>query len=150
MEIGKMKNTTAFGLNPVIIIQNTIKIEAIELREAKNPLVVENSPIKAKANVGKLISGDKNVPSTLLCQENTGVNPAAIFPKKCWSSKPGANNNAIIVSGRRTTFSPSATIPDTMMSPTNINGNLGRFLTINRRCGCIRTKITQKTAKYSI
>ena len=65
MEKGKMKNTIASGLNPVIIKQNTIKMEAIELRDAKNPLVVENSPISAKAKIGKLISGAKNTLSKL-------------------------------------------------------------------------------------
>lgn len=60
-----MKNTIASGLNPVIIKQNTIKMEAIELRDAKNPLVVEKSPISAKAKIGKLISGAKNTLSKL-------------------------------------------------------------------------------------
>ena len=83
MENGKIKNTIASGLNPVIIKQNTIKIEAMELRDAKNPLVVENSPINVKAKVGRLISGDKNTLSKLLCQENTGANPAAILLKNC-------------------------------------------------------------------
>jgi hypothetical protein len=40
-------------------------MEAIELRDAKNPLVVENSPISAKAKIGKLISGAKNTLSKL-------------------------------------------------------------------------------------
>ena len=66
-----------------MIRQNTKRIEAIELREAKKPLVVENSPINASAKVGKLINGDKNTLSRLLCHENTGANPAAILLKNC-------------------------------------------------------------------
>ena len=54
---GKMMKIAASGLKPVIIMQKTIKIEAMELREAKKPLVVENRPISAKAKLGRLISG---------------------------------------------------------------------------------------------
>lgn len=82
IENGKTKNIAAFGLNPVITKQNINKIVAIELRDAKNPLVVEKSPINANANKGKLSSGDKNTLSTVLCQEKTGASPAAILPKK--------------------------------------------------------------------
>ena len=60
----------------------TIKIEAIELREAKKPLVVENRPISANAKVGKLISGDKNTLSTLECHDKSGAKPVKILLKK--------------------------------------------------------------------
>jgi hypothetical protein len=69
-------------LNPVIISPKTIKSEAIEFRDAKKPFVVEKSPIKAKANVGKLIKGDKNTPSSEVFQENTGESPERMFWKK--------------------------------------------------------------------
>ena len=99
IETGKIRNTTASGLNPVIIIPNIISTEAIELRDAKKPLVVENSPISAKAKIGKLISGDKNTLSILLYQENSGANPDAILPKNSPSLKSFANRSSMIVPG---------------------------------------------------
>ena len=96
---GKMQKTTASGLNPVITKQNNSKIEAMELREAKNPFVVENNPINAKAKVGKLINGERNTPSTLEYQENTGVSPEVILEKKLPNWKYLAVNNSEIVSG---------------------------------------------------
>ena len=94
-----MKNTIALGLKPAIIRQNTIKIDAIELRDAKKPLVVEKSPIRANAKVGRLISGDKNTLSRLLCHENTGASPRAILLKKLPIWKSLLNKSSIIVSG---------------------------------------------------
>ena len=82
IEKGSNENTTASGLNPVIIKQNTIKIEAIELREAKKPLVVENNPINAKAKIGRLINGERNTLSGVLCHENAGAIPSKILAKK--------------------------------------------------------------------
>ena len=81
MEKGKIINTTAVGLKPVIIRQNINKIEAIELREAKNPFVVENSPTNARVSTGILISGARKTLSSLLCHEKTGDNPEKILLK---------------------------------------------------------------------
>ncbi len=89
----------ASGLNPVIIKQNTIKIVAIEFREAKKPLVVENRPIRARAKSGKLTSGDKKTLSKLLCHEKIGAKPVMIFPRKSPIWKSFANKSSIIVSG---------------------------------------------------
>ena len=99
IENGKIKNITASGLNPVMTRQKISRIVAIEFLDAKKPFVVENKPIKANAKSGKLSSGDKNTLSRLLCQENTGDKPAAIFPKKSPSWKFSAKSNSIIVAG---------------------------------------------------
>ena len=99
IENGKIKNMIALGLNPVINRQNTSKIEAIELREAKKPLVVEKRPIKASAKVGKLINGDKNTLSKLPDHENSGAKPVRILLKKLPTSKFLANSSSRIVSG---------------------------------------------------
>ena len=82
----------------MIIRQNNMRTEAMELREAKNPLVVENNPIRAKAKVGRLMSGDKNTFSKLFFHENKGAKPAPILPKKCPGWKSLASNNSIMVS----------------------------------------------------
>ncbi len=99
IEKGKMKKTTASGLKPVIRRQKIIRIEAIELREAKNPRVVEKRPIRARAKVGRLTSGDRNTPSRLLCHEKTGANPLAILGKNCWIVNPSAKSSSITVPG---------------------------------------------------
>ena len=99
IENGRMKKTIALGLKPVIKRQKTIKIEAMELREAKKPLVVENKPIRANAKIGKLTNGDKNTLSKLPVQENNGAKPAKILLKKSPISKFFANNSSMMVSG---------------------------------------------------
>ena len=99
IENGKIKKITAAGLKPVIIKQKINKIVAMELREAKKPLVVENSPMSAKANKGKLASGERKTLSTVLCHENTGAKPAAILLKKLPIWKSSAKSSSIIVSG---------------------------------------------------
>ena len=65
IESGSMKNMIALELKPVIIIQNRINSEAMEFRDAKNPFVVEKSPVKASTKVGRDTSGDKNMFSML-------------------------------------------------------------------------------------
>ena len=99
IENGKMMKITASGLKPVIIIQNIIKIVAIELREAKNPLVVEKSPINAKANDGSEISGARNTPSRLLCHENARVSPNPILFQNSLGWKFGEVSNSANVEG---------------------------------------------------
>jgi hypothetical protein len=75
IEIGRIMKITAYGLKPVMMRPNMIRIEAIEFLEAKNPFVVENSPIKARERIGKLISGERNTLSLLPCQENSIDSP---------------------------------------------------------------------------
>ena len=99
MESGRIKKITTEGLKPVIIKVNTIRSDAIELRDAKKPFVVENSPIKAIAKTGKLMSGDGNTLSLVPRQEKTGDKPLTIFPKKSPIWKFLTNNNSMIVSG---------------------------------------------------
>ncbi len=82
MESGKIKKITMEGLKPVIISVKIIRSDAIELREAKNPFVVENRPIRASAKIGKLMSGDKKTLSTVFRHENTGPSPLNILLKK--------------------------------------------------------------------
>ena len=82
IENGRIKKITASGLKPVMTRQKIIKMEAIEFLEAKKPFVVENRPIKAIANTGKLINGDKKTFSRVLCHENTGAKPVIILLKK--------------------------------------------------------------------
>ena len=99
MERGRIINTIAWGLKPVIIKVNINKMVAMELREAKKPLVVEKRPTRDRANMGKLIKGERNTLSTVLCQEKTGAIPVAILLKKSPGWKPLAKSSSLMVSG---------------------------------------------------
>lgn len=59
IEKGRIKKIAASGLKLVIKIVKSMRSDAIELREAKKPLVVEKSPIKIIAKVGRLIIGER-------------------------------------------------------------------------------------------
>lgn len=133
IENGSIKNTIASGLKPVIIIQKTNRMEAMELRDAKKPLVVDNRPIITSAKFGKLISGERKTFSVVLCHENNGARPIEILPKKCETSKSRENNKAIMVSGWWIILIPSIIKPLRIIMMTMISGSLGRFLTMNLR-----------------
>lgn len=45
---------------------------------------------------------------------------------------------------------PSTVIPANINSPTIVSGNFGKFFTMNLRCGCAMTNITQNAAKYNM
>ena len=81
------------------LIAKIIKSVAIEFLEAKKPFVVENSPISAKAKIGKLISGVKKIFSSEPFHKNNGARPSPILPKKSEISNPFANSSSIIVVG---------------------------------------------------
>lgn len=150
IENGKIKNTIASELKPVIIKQKTINIEAIELRDAKKPLVVENNPINPNAKTGRLINGERKTLSGVVCHENIKTKPLMILLKKCSIANPSAKNNLIKVSGRLNAPTSSATNPASRIIPTITSGNFGKSLIIKRRCGWSNTKNTQKIAKYII
>ena len=76
----------AFGLNPEMIRQNTIKSDAMEFLEAKKPFVVENSPIKTSAKTGRLIRGERNTLSTVVRQEKAGPKAVIMFGIKVLTS----------------------------------------------------------------
>jgi hypothetical protein len=150
MANGKIKNTTSSELKPVIINPNTINNEAIKLRDAKKPFVVEKRPISASAKIGRPIKGARNTLSRLRCHENIGARPAAILPKNCPAWKSLANNSSMMVAGLLKILIPSAVNPANMIIDTIIRGNLGNLFTIKRKCGCINTKPIQNIAKYII
>ena len=99
MDRGMIMKTIELGLNPVITTVKTKSSVAIELREAKNPLVVENKPIKASAKTGKLTSGDRIGPSGLVLQEKIGLMPVRMLLKNSPVAKFLAKNNSIITLG---------------------------------------------------
>ena len=112
-----------------------IRSVAMEFLEAKNPLVVEKSPMRIKAKVGKLISGDKKTLSTVVLQEKTGLKAVAMFGKKLLASKSLTKSNSIIISGRLWMPMPRTMKPLISRIPVIAIGILGRFLMMNLRCG---------------
>lgn len=93
MANGIMMSTAADGLKPDTMTVNTIKIDAMELREAKKPLAVEISPVKARAIDARPIIGDKKTDWMLPLQEKNGKNASLIFGKKLFQEKFFAKNN---------------------------------------------------------
>ena len=59
----------ASGRKPEIKIEKMIRRVAIELREAKKPLVVEKRPTRAIAKIGRLMSGVRKMLSIPWFQE---------------------------------------------------------------------------------
>ena len=147
IENGKMMNTMASGLKPVIMIVKTMRRVAMELREAKKPLVVENRPISPMAKIGRLMSGERNTLSRLLFQENTNANPDERLLKKFEIWKSRENNNSIAIDGLLIILIIRAAMPARTKTPMIISGIFGRFLMTKRRCGWVRTNTIQRTAK---
>ena len=137
----------AFGLNPVITRQKTIKMLAMELREAKKPLVVEKRPISASANTGKLMSGERNTFSELDCQDKSGAMPVDMLLRKMPMRKSLANNNSRIVCGLLNMLILKAVKPAMSRRATNTMRIFGSFLKIILRLGCKITNKIQKMAK---
>lgn len=144
---GIIIKTIEFGSKPVITIVKTRRSVAIELREAKKPLVVEKRPMSAKAKTGKLTSGDKIGPSGLLLHEKIGATPVAILWKNRPVSKFLAKKSSSMTLGTLTILITRSAMPATTISPVMMNGIFGKRLITKRRCGCDKTKIIQKIAK---
>ena len=87
IENGRIRKIIELELNPVMTMQKTIRIVAIELREAKKPLVVENRPMSESAKIGRLIRGERNTLSRLFCQEKTGAKPLMMLFQKVLGRK---------------------------------------------------------------
>ena len=133
IESGNIKNITASGRKLVTTRVNTSKSDAIELRDAKNPLVVENRPMRAIAKVGKLISGDKKMLSTLVRHESNGRRPVLRFPIIMSGVKPRAVKSSVIVLPLLMILIMSAARPEITMSAVMIRGIFGKDLRTKRR-----------------
>ena len=144
---GKIKKMTALELNPVIMTLKMSNNVAIELRDAKKPLVVEKMPISAITKVGRLINGARIMLSALPRHEKIGATPVVRLCQKSPRLKFLANNNSIMVSGWLMVLMMSAVIPATIAMQVRINGIFGSDLIMKRRCGCKKTNRIQNTAK---
>ena len=150
IDSGKIMKIIISLLKPAMINPNMINSVAMEFLEAKKPLVVENSPISASDNIGRLSSGAKNTLWTNPCQVNNNVNPCTTLPKNIDGSKPSASKSSEITSGWFTILNTNTAIPPRISSAIKTSGTLGKLFTINLRCGCRKTNNTQNIAKYGI
>ena len=133
-----MISTAASGLNPVIIIVKTMKTDAIEFLDAKNPFVVENRPVNARAIEARPTIGDRKIDSTLPLQEKNGKNPSRIFARKVPQLKLSTKVSWTKVDGYLMSSYPIKPIILSTTRVAKINGILGRDLIIKRKCGCTK------------
>ena len=82
MARGKIISMADSGLSPESTIENTMKQEAMALREAKKPLVVEIRPTIARLKTPSPIKGDKKTLSTLPFQVKNGAKAELMLPIK--------------------------------------------------------------------
>ena len=96
---GRMKKITASGLKPVMTIVKINSRLAIELREAKKPLVVEKMPIRTIAKHGRLTRGARMAVSEAPRHEKIGATPVVRLFQKLLILKFLANSSSMMVSG---------------------------------------------------
>ena len=135
------------GLSPARKIVKIISQVAIELREAKKPLVVERRPITASAIEPRPTKGDKNELSRVVFQEKSGMKAVLIFSMNWLKVKPGASRSCGTMTGLTKAATTSAARPTSIINIVKISGKVGRVFIVKRRCGCARAKITIKAAK---
>ena len=135
IESGKMKKMMALELNPAMMSVKTISSDAIELREAKKPLVVEKRPINAIAKVGKLMSGARKILSTLVRHASSGFRPVLRLFQKISGERFLEASKSAIVLPLLMIFTINAARPEIAMRPVNINGIFGNDFKTKRRCG---------------
>ena len=135
IESGMIIKTIELGLNPVITTVKTRRSVAIELREAKKPLVVEKRPINAIAKVGKLMSGARKILSTLVRHASSGFRPVLRLFQKISGERFLEASKSAIVLPLLMIFTINAARPEIAMRPVNINGIFGNDFKTKRRCG---------------
>ena len=99
MANGKIIRTAQSGLNPEIIAVKIRKIEAIELREAKKPLVVEMRPVIASVREAIPIIGARKTDSMLPLQEKKARRAFLMFSRNVPQLKSFIKKSEVIVDG---------------------------------------------------
>ena len=96
---GKIMRTAELGLKPEIMAVKIMKIEAIELREAKKPLVVEIRPVIARISEAIPIIGARNMESILPLQEKNTRKAFLMLLKKVSQEKSFIKHSSVMVVG---------------------------------------------------
>lgn len=123
----------ASGLIPERKIVKMIRQLAMELREAKNPLVVEKSPMMASATDANPTKGDKNGLSSAVFQVKNGKKAVLRLSKKLPSEKLGVSNISLISAGLIKADITKTKSPITTIRIVAISGNVGRVLMVKRK-----------------
>ena len=99
MASGKRIKTADSGRKPEIMIVKMMKSEAMEFLDAKKPLAVEISPVRAKARDARPIIGDRNTDWALAPHVKNGVKALPILLKNVLQEKSDMKASSRIVSG---------------------------------------------------
>ena len=135
MASGRRIRIADSGFKPERIIVKMIKQVAIELREAKKPLVVDNRPITARATEAKPTNGERKVLSSVVFQEKKGKKAIWRLVRKWSKLKSGARSNSLAMGGLINTAITSAAPPARMINVVITSGMIGRVLIVKRKCG---------------
>lgn len=135
------------GFRPERKMVKTMKQLAMELREAKKPLVVESKPMTARAIEARPMNGDKNWLSKVVFQEKSGKKATLIFSMKPLIVRPGAHNNSGMMAGLTKAATTRAARPIKTMNRVRIRGMVGRVLMVKRKCGCNNANRMMKAAR---
>lgn len=112
---------------------NTVRQLAIELRDAKKPLVVEKSPMMANATDASPTKGDKKGLSSAVFQVKNGKKAVLRLSKKPLNEKSGASSISLIKAGLIKADITKIKRPITTIRIVAISGNVGKVLMVKRR-----------------
>ena len=135
MANGRIKRIAASGRRPASTIEKIIKQEAMALREAKNPLVVDNKPTKARAKEPRPMSGERKVLSTPPPQAKNGAKASLRLPKNEFIEKLSASSKLEVSAGCLMHSMVKVVNPATMITIVVKRAILESFLTVKRKCG---------------
>ena len=147
MASGRIIKMAQSGFMPDRIIVKIISQVAMELREAKKPLVVESKPITARVIEPRPIKGERKVLSRAVFHEKRGRKAFWILVRKLLKVRPGARSSSGMMLGLTKIATTRAAKPNKIINKVRISGAVGKVLIVNLKCGCSRAKRTIKVAR---
>lgn len=147
MESGNRIKIADSGLSPARKIVKTMRQLAMELREAKKPLVVDSKPMTAKAMDASPTKGERNWLSRVVFQEKSGRNATLTLSMNPLRVRPGASKSSGMILGLTKAATTRAASPINIINRVRISGTVGRVLIVKRRCGWRSANSTIKAAR---
>ena len=135
------------GLSPDKKIVKTIKQLAMELREAKKPLVVDKRPIIARATEASPTKGERKALSSAVFQAKKGKKAAWTLSRNLLREKSGARRSSAMMVGLIKAAITRVARPAIMMKMVRMRGRVGRVLMVKRRWGWRKANNTMKIAR---
>lgn len=130
---GRISKIAASGRRPARTMEKMIKQEAMALREAKNPLVVESKPTKARAKEPRPMSGEGKVLSTPPPQAKKGAKASLRLSRKVLIEKLSASSMLVMSVGCLMHNRVKVVKPATIIIMVVKRAILESFLTVKRR-----------------